>query len=143
MLGVAFFLCFLRFLGYLKIFPYVMKTIHLVFLMMSKIVIYILFLIIFVFGFAAFYWIAIGTDLNGSHGLLWILISQFSQSLGGQDYGAVDDMVTSEFKLIFIIFMIFFSVFTVITVINLVIAVVTTAYEDGVESLHLIGHIHS
>ena len=41
--GLAFFLCFLRFLGYMKIFPHVMKTIHLVFLMMSKIVIYILF----------------------------------------------------------------------------------------------------
>ncbi len=132
-LGLAFFLCFFRFLGYLKIFPHVMKTIHLIFLMMSKIMIYIVFLVVFVGAFAAMYWISIGTDLSGANGFVNILISQFAQSLGGQDYEAVDDMVTSEFKFLFILFLVLFSVFTVITVINLVIAVVTTAYEEGVE----------
>eukprot|EP00943_MAST-04B_sp_MAST-4B-sp1_P008958 g8958.t1 len=101
--------------------------------MMSKVVIYIVFLVAFVVAFAAMYWISIGTDLSGANGFINILVSQFAQSLGGQDYDAVDDMVTSEFKFLFILFLVLFSVFTVITVINLVIAVVTTAYEEGVE----------
>ena len=71
------------------------------------------------------------TDLNGEQGLT-IVLSQFAQSMGGQDYSAVDDMVTNEWKIYFYVFFVLFSVFTVITVVNLVIAVVSAAYEEGV-----------
>ena len=134
MLGVAIFLCFFRFLGYLKFSTQVMQTLHLVFLMMSKITIYIVFLFLFITGFALMYWISVMTDLGGEKGLIWIILSQFAQSIGGQDYSAVDDMVTYEWKLCFYVFFILFSVFTVITVMNLVIAVVSAAYEEGVEA---------
>ena len=62
MLGVAIFLCFFRFLGYLKFSTQVMQTLHLVFLMMSKIMIYIVFLFLFITGFALMYWISVTTD---------------------------------------------------------------------------------
>ncbi len=72
-------------------------------------------------------------DQNGSFSLISIFINQFDQSTSGANFDIVNLSGEENSMWLFIqLILIVFTIITIIVLFNLVIAVVTSAYEDGV-----------
>ena len=119
-----------------KFSPNIIKTLQLMYLMISKLGVYLLFFLLFVVGFSKYcHFVFFGQDQNSSFTLYWeSYFSQFDQATSGANFDMVQ--LTGEENVMWHFLQIICMLFTILTVIvlmNLVIAVVTSAYEEGVE----------
>ena len=101
--------------------------------MISNLGVYLMFFILIVLSFAILYFVLFGQDQNGNFYFFSIFFSQFDQATSGANFD-VAHLSGEEGSMWFGIqaVLILFTVLTIIVLFNLVIAVVTSAYEDGV-----------
>jgi hypothetical protein len=136
--SIVAFLCVFRTIFHMEVYSFIAKTRFLYTYMIQHIIAFIFYFLILVLGQTFIFFVALGQGQNGNYGFLGVFFGQFDQSTSGINSDISHLSGNGDENVIWLLLQIVTLIFTVITIIvlfNLIIAVVTTAYEDGLEEL--------